>query len=168
LLLALILLQSLGEAARKEAERRKALEEQGISGKVIEAHDPARMASQGNISLSSPPPASARPRAADRPTGKSNERVRNAILKLDREIRQAEDRLASLRRQAQAERWAPPRAGKVVRRGGAVQNEERIREEISELELKLKRLREQRLETYDGARKSGMLPGEIDGKGIIP
>jgi hypothetical protein len=36
------------------------------------------------------------------------------------------------------------------------------------LELKLKRLRQDRLHVYDAALRSGFLPGEIDGKGITP
>jgi len=29
-------------------------------------------------------------------------------------------------------------------------------------------LRRERLETYDAGRKAGFLPGELDGKGLIP
>ena len=161
--------QSLGEAARKEAARRKALDEQGVQARVIEVSDPSQLAPGGNLCVSSaPPPSAVRPGRAENPAPKSGSRARLAIQKLDRDIRATEDRLSTLRRQAEAERWAPPRTGKTVRRGGAVQNEERIREEISDLDLKLKRLRQQRLETYNDARRAGLLPGEIDGKGLIP
>lgn len=169
LLLILIGAQSLGEAARKEAERRKALDEQGIKAKVFDTSNPAFVPPNGNISVSTGLPRKEPPsKKSDTPTARASPRFRTAIQKLDREIRISEDRLKTLGRQAQAERWAPPRTGKVPRRGTAVQNEEKIREEISELELKLKRLREERLEVYNEARKAGLLPGEIDGKGIIP
>jgi len=36
-----------------------------------------------------------------------------------------------------------------------------------ELEAKLKRLKQERLEAYETGRKAGYLPGELDGKGII-
>jgi hypothetical protein len=169
ILLLLISLQTLSEAARREAERRKALDEQGIRAKVVDASTPAQDPAAGNLSISTglprnTPPVSKRSDSA----AKASPGVRASIRKLDREIKLTEDRLRTLRRQAEAERWAPPRAGKVTRRGTAVQNEERIREEISELETKLNRLREERFQIYDDARKSGLLPGEIDGKGIIP
>ncbi len=165
---ATLAMQSLGDAARKEAERRKALQEQGVEAKVIDAANPRDLARNGNVTVSSPAAGSARASPPAVRTAKPDVRVRSVIQKLDRDIRQVEDRLGALRRKADAERWAPPRAGPVARRGSALPNEEKIREDIAGLELKLKRLREDRLDAYNDARKAGLLPGEIDGKGITP
>jgi uncharacterized protein (UPF0335 family) len=43
-----------------------------------------------------------------------------------------------------------------------------LREEIEDLELKLKRLQQERSEVYAEGKKAGFLPGELSGKGIIP
>ena len=47
---------------------------------------------------------------------------------------------------------------------GSIQWEWRIKD----WEVKLKRLRQDRFETYDAGLKAGFLPGELDGKGIWP
>ncbi len=165
---ALLVPQSLGDLARKEAERRRALEEQGVAAKVIDGTNGRELAPGGNVTVSSPVPGAVRARSLDVRGAKPDTRVRGVIQKLDRQIRQAEDRLRALRLKADAERWAPPRVGRIVQRGAALPNEEKIREDIAELELKLKRLREDRIDAYNNARKAGLLPGEIDGKGITP
>jgi hypothetical protein len=161
--------QSLGELGRKEAERRKTLDEQGVRGKVIETQDPSKLAPNGNVSVSKPEPGSRPPRLRANAAGsRSSSSIRNTIQKLDREIRGVEDRLSLVRQRAQSERWAPPPVGRISRSGSSAASEQRMRNEIQELELKLKRLQRERLEKYDAARRAGYLPGEIDGKGITP
>ena len=53
-------------------------------------------------------------------------------------------------------------------RGLNEEDRSRLQAEIEELELKLKQLRRERAETFDDGRKAGYLPGELEGKGIIP
>jgi len=43
-----------------------------------------------------------------------------------------------------------------------------MQDQILELQSKLKRLRQERLDIYEAGKKAGFLPGELDGKGIIP
>lgn len=163
--------QSLGELGRKEAERRKNLEERGVQCKVIEGGDPARLARNGNLSTSAPArgkrnnTASVSPRSA---ASRSVASFRTALQRLDRQIRQLEDRVSLLDRRAQTERWAPPPVGRISRSGVSAGSEQRIRHEIEDLEIRLRSLKAERLETYDAARRAGFLPGEIDGKGINP
>jgi len=163
--------QSLADAARKEAERRKNLQSQGIEGKVIKGNDPSRLAPEGNISTSSLPTSSPG-HTARRADAAISRRTLNSyqieLQKVDRQIRQTEERLNSVRARAQTERWTPLRSGKAVRNSNGGSSLERLKQQIQEQETKLKRLRQERLETYDAARRAGYLPGEIDGKGVVP
>ena len=160
--------QSLADAARREAERRRELDRQGIAAKVIEG-DPGSLAPDGAVSTSSPGPrfgsGEVRANAKSRDSPRS---YRSALQKLDREIRTAEDRLTMLRERLQAERWALPKAGRASRSGGGAESRERMEQQIRELELRVKRLRQDRLATYDEGRRAGFQPGELDGKGRLP
>ena len=49
--------QSLADTARKESERRRSLEERGISGRVIEQHETTRRGLNGSLSVFAPVPA---------------------------------------------------------------------------------------------------------------
>jgi hypothetical protein len=161
--------QSLSELARKEAERRKAMDQLGIQGKTVEQGDSARLAPGGNVSLSKLPPIS---KSLPKPPAQLGEKAsankyRTELQQFDREIRRNEERLTSLRGRLQTERAAPVRLGKGSgRMVSAVQ--ERLQAQINDLEAKIKRLRDDRLRVYDSGRKAGFLPGELDGKGIIP
>jgi hypothetical protein len=163
--------QSLADAARKEAERRKSLQSQGIEGKVIKGDDPSHLAPEGNISTSSLPalsPSRAPKRAEAAASRRSLISYQIELQKIDRQIRQTEERLNLVRARAQAERWTPLRSGKAVRSTNGGSSLERLRQQILEQETKLKRLRQERLETYSAARRAWYLPGEIDGKGVVP
>jgi seryl-tRNA synthetase len=162
-------MQSLADIAREEAERRKLLEQQGIEGKVVEA-DRGELAPDGNITISSghsaQKQASKRSDSAkDRTSARS---YRTALQKLDRTIKQDEARLERLRTRLHDERWALPKVGRVSSRGQTTDAQNRLRREIEELQAKLKQMRLERAEVYDRGRKAGLLPGELDGKGIIP
>jgi hypothetical protein len=162
--------QSLADIAREEAERRKLLEQQGIEGKVIESN-PASNPSNGSQTISTIPSAESRgksTRAASRKGQPSVHSFRNALKKLDRTIRQEERRLESRRARLQAERWAPPKVGKLSSRNQSEDTQNRLRAEIEELQLKLKELRRERAEIYDEGKKAGFLPGELEGKGLVP
>jgi predicted RNase H-like nuclease (RuvC/YqgF family) len=161
--------QSLAEAARREAERRREIDRQGLEAKVIEG-DPAQLAPDGNLSTSSPV-------RRDRPTTdreveprrKGTPRsYRTKIQKLDREIRSGEDRIAALRERLRRERWALPKVGRISRSSGGSGSQERLQAQIGDLESKVRQLRKERRETYDEGRRAGFLPGELDGRGQMP
>jgi len=164
-----VLAQSLAEAARKEAERRKILEQQEIKGKVINSESLERN-SGAAVSTSKLPggpgrPGPGLPSASDRRTVVS---YRSALLRLDQNIRQGEDRLAALKRRYEEEKDTLPRLGRITGRNAAGSTRERLRRQIEEMQVKLRRLRQDRLETYDAGRKAGFMPGELDGHGIVP
>jgi len=175
LLLAVLLAQSLGDLARREAERRRTVDEQGLPEKTILQQDVARLGAGGSVSTSSalphdkPPPARASPPVGARD---SLARYRSTLQKLDREIRTAEDKIALLRARgkSEADNPATPRRNSRSRRGGGARAtaDHRPDVQIKEWETKLKRLRQDRFETYDAGRRAGFLPGELDGKGIWP
>jgi predicted RNase H-like nuclease (RuvC/YqgF family) len=165
----LLTAQSLAEAARREAERRREIDRQGLEAKVIEG-DPAQLAPGGNLSTSDPV-------RRDRPTADREVEPRRRgtprfyrakIQKLDREIRSGEDRIAALRERLRSERWALPKVGRISRSSGISGSQERLQAQIRDLESKVKQLRKERRETYDDGKRAGFLPGELDGKGQMP
>lgn len=163
-------LQSLVDIAREEAERRKRLEEQGIEVKVIDGNA-AGAGRKANITTSTE--SDARPKEApvqsDPGKGQASARRYSAALqKLDRAIQQTEARLASRRARLHAEKWANPDSGKASTRSGTKDPLSRLQAEIEELQLGLKQLRDERFEVYAAGRKAGFMPGELEGKGIIP
>jgi predicted RNase H-like nuclease (RuvC/YqgF family) len=161
--------QSLADLARREAERRKVLEQEGVEGKTIQGTE-VRRTSDENISTSSPSEDSRKtPEKQTAPkSGVSLKTYRAAIEKLDGEIRQAREKLTALRERLADLRWAPPRTGKSSASSASASSLERLSVQIQELEAKLKQLESKRLQTYDEGRKAGYLPGELDGKGIMP
>jgi len=161
--------QSLADAARKEAERRKALEQQGVKGKVI--HRDSGMGTSGGSSRVSAPAASVRENSFGARSSKSEaslQKIRTALRGLDREIQHGEERLALLRARMESERWQLPKVGRITRGSNGTSTRERLRFQILELEAKLKHWRRERYETYESGRKAGYLPGELDGKGLVP
>ena len=155
--------QSLGELAKKEAERRKLLDQQGIEAKKIGQEDVAKLAAKGNVSVSSLPPDSRPPFVSPTQPGRkpSLEKYRTELRNLDSEIRRNEERLASLRKRRELEQDMPVRLGRGGRVSVARNARALLQNQIQDLEVKLKRLRDERLKTYDAARKAGFLPGEL-------
>ena len=159
--------QSLADVARKEAERRREMERQGVVAKVISSEDLSRAARGGNVTTSSvPPPVSAERDERSSPGPPSLRSLRGALQRLDRQICEVEDRLKVMRAQAEAERRAPLKIGRLSRIRVDRPQDQRPWQ-VMELEAKLKRLKQERLEAYETGRKAGYLPGELDGKGII-
>ena len=161
-------LQSLAEAARKEAERRQGLSRQDLKVKRFETCDLAQLAPGGTISLSSPRSDAALPLAAAKPPPRpSLFSFQSRLQKLDRDILQAEDNLKQLQARAESERWSPARAAKGS--GGFVLSSSagQLASQIQELEAKLVRLRLDRSNTFLDGRKAGFLPGELENRGII-
>jgi hypothetical protein len=154
--------QSLADVAREEAERRRRLDEQGVEARVIEEVS-AGSAENGNISTFTAPEKKAKkaPDEFPAPKAKPLRSFRTALQKLDQAIRQSETRLEVQRKRLQIEMRKPTD-------GKENKAQEKIRQEIENLEIKLKQLRQERSQTYAEGRKAGHLPGELDGKGIIP
>jgi len=168
--LLLFALQSLADVARQEAERRRRMDEQGIETKIIEG-DPGLLAPNGNLTVFAPDHSAPKKSIKESASGKGQPSVRsyrNALQKLDRSIQRDEERLKARRARLQAEKWAPPKVGPISRSAGNADSLHRLQEEIEDLELRLKQQRKERSEVYDEGRKAGFLPGELDGKGLIP
>lgn len=162
----LVRAQSLAEAARKEADRRRSLEEQGVQAKVIDNAGVARV-SNGNITTSIVRPSESK--AVLHPSPKrSPGSIRTTLTRIDREIWETAEKLKSVRARADAMRWASPKTGRITRHRAREPAEERLQSEIANLELKLERLRKERFDAYAAGLKAGFLPGELDGKGITP
>ncbi len=160
--------QSLAEVARKEAERRRELDRQGVEARVIDG-DAARLAPNGNLSTSSATPSSRVPAEPARSASRERPRsYRTRIQKLDRETRSAEARIAALRERLRKERWALPKVGRLSKSYGAATSQERLLGQIRDLESKVKQLRQERREAWDEGRRAGFQPGELDGKGVTP
>lgn len=160
--------QSLAEAARKEAERRHKLDLQGVQAKRIEATDPSQLAPNGTIGVSSPgahaiPMSAAAKKSEPRPSLRS---FQTNLQKLDRDIAQTEDRLKLLKARADAERWAPVKTTKGSKGSGSSTSQDQVRWQILDLEGKLTRLRQEHMDTFEAGRKAGYLPGELENRGI--
>lgn len=168
--LLMICLQSLVDVARAEAERRQALDQQGIEAKVIES---IQKADSGSLTISkdvpSRAPISSSPKEKASPGEKASiQRIRGELQKLDRTIRQTQERLESRKSRLLSERWAIPKTGKASGRLDTERSQTRLKQEIEELERLLEQLKQERSEVYDRGRKAGFLPGELTGRGIIP
>lgn len=163
-------MQSLVDVARDEAERRKRLEEQGIEARVIDGNA-AGLPRQGNITTSTEPDAAVKIPSTRSDLLKDQGSVRSyrsALQKLDRAIQQNEAQQASKRARMQAEKWANLKSGKASKGTGGENPQIRLQAEIDALQIKLKQLRDERFEVYEAGKKAGFLPGELEGKGIIP
>jgi DNA repair exonuclease SbcCD ATPase subunit len=169
LTLILLCVQSLADVARQEAERRRLLDQQGIEAKVIDAVTPG---SGGNLAVSSD-----LPRPVSRKTSKGSAAakgktsvagIRTALQKLDRSIQQTRERLESRRARLQSERWENPKTMRASSVSEVEKSQNRLKQEIEDLQRKLEQLQQERSELYNRGKKAGFLPGELTGKGIIP
>ena len=170
ILLLAFCLQSLVDVAREEAERRRRLEEQGITAKVFDGIA-APPAPNGNITTSTVAGTGQKETPVRDNSAKGQPSLRgfrSALQKLDRSIQQTESRLAATSARLQDEKWSIPKSGKASGRGGTKDLKSRLQAEIDELQAKLKQLQDERLEVYSAGKKAGFLPGELDGKGLIP
>ncbi len=161
--------QSLAELARKEAERRQKIDEQGIRVKRIDSADLQPLAPGGTISVSSP---EFRPASLNTPVAKAETRptlrsFQTRLQKLDRDIGQDDEKLKLLRARADAERWAGTKTSKGSRGSGSGAAQDPLRWQILELEARLAGLCRDRSDTFQAGRKAGYLPGELEGRGIV-
>ncbi len=163
--------QSLVDFARQEAERRRQLELQGVQGKVIDGNGRHLTPDSGNLSTSTGPNAeqgapSGRPETAKDQA--SLRRFQTALQKLDREIQRTDSRLASVQSRIQAEKWENLKTGRSSGRSRTKDSPTRLQTEMENLQAKLKELRDERFDVFEAGKKMGFLPGELDGKGLMP
>jgi uncharacterized protein YciI len=163
--------QSLVDIARQEAARRKQLEQQGIEAKVIVGNGPHLPPDSGNVTTSTGSGMEIERPSAKEPDKRpdaSLRRYQTTLKKLDREIQQTELRLASLRTRLQAEKWEALKTGRSSGRSGSRKAKGQLETAIEKLQEKLQMLRNERFEVYESGKKAGHMPGELDGKGLIP
>jgi hypothetical protein len=162
----LLCAQSLADVAREEAARRKALEQQGIEAKVL---DTIPQSNGGNLTVSDSPPSLRNNKEPPASRGKfSVDKIRGELQRLDRNIRQAQERVEQLQHRLQAERWVIPRTGRVSGNRDTEKNQNKTRLEIESLQRRMEQWQGERHALYDRGRKAGFLPGELTGKGITP
>ena len=161
--------QSLAEAARKEAERRRLLAEQGIEARVIEGDARSRTAGGNVTTFKREPETRELPAHTREPRSRAPASTyRRQLQKLARQIAECEERQTLLQRQANAEKWSVSKVGRTGLRAGSQTPLEKLLKQIEELKTKIKSLRIERAEIYEAGKKAGYLPGELDGKGISP
>jgi len=156
--------QSLADAARKESERRKALEAAGVEAKsFVNSSMPSSDGSvtTGTVVRSSVVGSPVQPKSK----GRTATAFLAALVKIDSDIRKYEEQLAFTRRRYDLERNRPVR---LTHTQSADISRERSLLKVQELEAKLKRLRQERRETYDSGRRAGFQPGELNGHSLIP
>ncbi len=165
-----VAMQSLADAASREAERRSRLEQLGIEGKVIEGNGEGSPP-EGNVSVFSP--SDLNPEERTRKSAGSNNRsslrkYRAKLQKLDQDILKGEARLEKLQDRLESLRRDNLRIGDFKGFSRNRESRDRVREQVEDLKVALKLQRKERRDVYDAGRKAGFLPGELDGKGIIP
>jgi hypothetical protein len=162
--------QSLVDIAREEAERRREVDRQGIAVKVIDGNTMGSVPN-GNVTTSTGPVTPSTPASGKASSEREKTSVkgfRSSLQKLDREIQKNEASLILKRARVHTEKWANPTNGKASG-GGRSQNVlTQLQAEIDRIEAKLKQLRSERFETYEAGKKAGFLPGELEGRGMIP
>ncbi len=163
--------QSLVDFARQEAERRRQLEQQGVHGKVIEGNGEHLAPDSGNLSTSTETGVTRETASGRQDTEKdqaSLRRFQTALRKLDREIQRTDSRLASLQARIRAEKWENVKTGRSAGRSRTKDSRSKSQAEMEKLQAKLKELHDERFEVFEAGRKLGFLPGELDGKGMMP
>lgn len=163
-------MQSLADIAREEAERRKRLDMQGVEAKVMD-QIPEQPAPESPPELSAPDlrgPEKAKTPSRTPKSSASVQGYRTALRKLDQAIRKDQQRLQSMRSRLHSEKWGVAPTARISKGGTSEQSRNRLEADIQELELKLKELRRERSEIYEEGRKAGFLPGELEGRGVVP
>jgi len=165
-----VAMESLVDAARREAERRNKIEQLGIEEKVIEGHG-ACSSREGNVSIFSSievQTENPEPVSSSSTNRSSLRRYRAALKKMDQKIRKDEARLKKLEDRLQSLKERNRRIANPSKLGGNLESQNRTLEQIDNLRADLKQQRKERAEVYDSGKKDGFLPGELDGKGIMP
>jgi hypothetical protein len=161
--------QSLAEAARREAERRRQLAERGVESRTIalDGRATSKQGSEATQTRRSGRDNVTAPAKNSRGRGSANS-FRDRLQKLEREISECDERYRKTLQLAQAEKWSLPKVLRSGRSQSSSEPLERLKKQSEELAAKLKRLKRQRLDAYEAGRKAGYLPGELDGKAVDP
>ncbi len=165
-----VAMQSLADAARREAARRDRLERLGIEGKVIEGNGEGTPP-EGNVSTLTPSEANPEEKIRTSPVSSNRStlrRYRTKLQKLDKDIRKGDARLEKLQDRLESLRRKSFGIGNFKGISRNRESRDRVWEQIEDLQVDLKLLKKERREVYDAGRKDGFMPGELDGKGIIP
>jgi len=162
--------ESLADAARRESERRDRIEQLGIEEKVIEGNGKCSLP-EGNVSVLKP--SEIKPGKVERTSFPAKDRsalrqYRTKLQKLDKNIRKEESRLEKLRERLDSLKEKSLRIGDLKGFSRNNESRDRIMEQIESLQVDLKLLRREKREVFDSGRIEGFLPGELEGKGIIP
>jgi len=162
-------MQSLMDAARMEAQRREKVEQLGIVETVIEGNG-ACYTGEGNVTLfDSPQIDREKPKVAASSKDRSSlRRFRSQLKKLDRNIQQEEGRIDKLQDRLLELKRKNLRIQDISKIADNEELQERTRLQIEELKNKLKLLKKEKSEVYDSGRREGFLPGELQGRGIVP
>jgi flagellar biosynthesis chaperone FliJ len=151
-------MQSLADVAREEAERRRLLDQQGVEAKSVDSYSEEQATVPSEVETSK-----------NNGQGKDAARnYRNILQKLDKAILQEERRLEAKRERLQSTRRAPPKFSSRSAGNQSANSISRLQREIEDMEERLKQLRQERSEKYEEGLKAGFLPGELDGKGLLP
>lgn len=162
--------RSLVDAARREEARRNAVERSGIEERVIEGNGES-LFRQGNVSVFThvQDEPEKRPEAGEASENRSSlRRYRTALQKLDRKIQKGEARLKKLQDRLLELKRESLKLGDLPSVNKNEDSRNRLRGRIEELEAELEMLRNERAEAYDSGKKAGFLPGELEGRGIVP
>jgi predicted RNase H-like nuclease (RuvC/YqgF family) len=162
--------ESLVEAARREADRREEIERLGIEERIVQGNGGC-YSGEGNVSVFSPPANQAKKQQVSVSSQKNRgnlRQYRSELRKRDKAIRKDETRLEKLQDRLQELRRKNLRLSDLSKIAGNEDSQDRTRGEIEELREALKLQKRERAEIYDAGKRDGFLPGELDGKGIIP
>lgn len=158
------------DAARREAERRSIVERFGIEETVIEGNGGC-YSGEGNVSVFDPvvaPRENSISENSSRGKKGSLRGYRSELQKLDRNISKEEARLRKLQDRLQALKKEEFRLRDLSGIQENAESREGIKEQIDEIENRLRQLREERHKVFDAGKREGFLPGELEGKGMIP
>ena len=162
--------ESLADAARRESERRKEVDRLGIEETVIIGNGRCS-AREGNVTISDPSeikPLKDSSQTSSPKNSSSLRQYRTTLQKMDRDIRKNEARLEKLRDRLQDLRRKNLTIRDISKIGKNEESRDQTQAEIEALQDELKQQRRERMEVYDSGKKDGFLPGELEGKGIIP
>ncbi|MEJ2109406.1 MAG: hypothetical protein P8Z37_05730 [Acidobacteriota bacterium] len=162
-------MQSLADAARTEAERRKSLGQSEIEETIIEGNG-ACYSGKGNVSsfksaateqkkLITVVPS--KDRSALRRYRTRLQKIVGNIAKIETRLQNLKDRLRELKRK---NLLIKDLSGLALNEESQDKTSEQIEEVIGHIKLQ----KRERSDVYDEGRREGFLPGELEGEGIIP
>ena len=137
---------------------------------VIEGNG-ACHAGTGNVSVSNAPVTKTEkpPATVSSSNDRSSlRRYRSQLQKLDKNIHKEEDRLKKLQDRLLELKRENLRIRDISKIISNEETQESTEKKIRELQNNLKLLKKERSEVYDSGKRDGFLPGELEGRGIVP